>query len=331
MSEMGDPQTSCAPDAVVEAVERLRNRTPVINHVNVPEMSFKTKCEFLIEQGWEGEDKESVERKRRKRIQKKPYWILVIGMQLGLAAEHFANAELPQLHKMAKILYRQLLELGVSPDDIENERLKIPESEEKFWKAELGFQESLQEDTENQNQQSTSTRTSPSPGPRQSHLESASRNVLAPLSINRPSPPLKGAYIARVQKRRPKNNGWTKRKQRSTKMSEQQEPPSAREEERGPSASLKPASGQGTAMTTLGEGAVPSARASRRRAGANVANQPHRPARVQKPAQKEGEKPAITRDYGLRKTSIARTRESKSRKPAVTKKHNLRSKPTTAV
>ena len=318
------PQTPYATGTVEEAFRRAKHRTPVLDDGR--ETSSKEECEFLMAQGWGGRDQELVERKRQRQIQEDLYWKLWIGRQFSLAAEQVSNAELMQLQKTTKTLNGLLSDLGVAPDDIEDARSNIPASETEFWNSELGVWKSFKEETEQSDEQSTSTRTSPSPEPRQP----SPLNVLASRSINCPSSPLRGVQKARVQKRRPKSHGWTKKK-RNTKVPEQQEPPLARDGEPGPSAFLKPASGKGTTMTASSEGAPPSARNSRRRAGANAANRPHRPARVQKPAQKERTKPATTREYSLRDSTITKTRESNFRKPASTKKHKLRSKPTRAV
>ncbi|KAK0615764.1 hypothetical protein B0T17DRAFT_619381 [Bombardia bombarda] len=144
-------------------------------------------------------------------------------------------------------------------------------TEKEYWDKEVGFQEGLKEETERSSFKWDDPEDDPEPAP-STHISPV---PLAPRSTNRPSPHSrvvfkrvsKGISYAGVQKkaRRPKGNGWTKRKQRSAKKPEQQEPEQreseqqeplapVREEEPGLAASLESASGRVPTTMTLSEG-----------------------------------------------------------------------------
>ncbi|KIW76758.1 hypothetical protein Z517_09202 [Fonsecaea pedrosoi CBS 271.37] len=299
MSKDGNPHT---PTRFQRDVDRqFRDRTPIQHDYEAPEDTSKVNCQSLMDQNWwSGVDPEDVERRRREQIQEPPYHRVRIHMRLDMIKRYASNFGLPDLFKTIDGLDRLLSDAGAVADDFENAQREIPDTVKEYWDPEYGFHHNRKEEIER-----SSYKYDDSPPPASpTHTSAIS---LDSRSINRRSPSSnaaskgvpRGVSNARVQKKRGGNYIGTRREQRRKRTSERRKPLlQAREEETDTGASLESVSGRGPSTTTLSEKTVPSARASRGRAGTKTkaADRPGQSNRVRKSARiqnQEQKKPLI--------------------------------------
>jgi hypothetical protein len=268
-----------------EAVDQqFQDRTPIHNY-DMPEDTSKVNCLALMDQRWfRAVDPNEVERRRREQIQNPPYHRARIHTRLGMIERYASKFELPKLLKTTDDLNRLLLDLGTTPEDFENAQREIPDTVTEFWDEECAFQEGRKEEIEREwiGRSSYNYDDLLPASPTHIPLESRSPNRLSPPSNRASKGSHKGVLNAQVQKKRSKNYNVSRRKPRKTRATERREPsPQAREEEPAISASLDSASDRGT---TLSEKTVPSAPASRGRAGTKTkaADEPRLFGRVRK-------------------------------------------------
>ena len=300
MSVIGRPQS---PTHLVEAVWRYYEDRTRSQSFDVSEDTSKVNCMWLLSQRWwRAVDPKEVERRRREQIQNPAYYRARIRTRLGMFERHVSTLGLQELLQMTDDLTRLLVDLGATPDDFQIAQEEIPETVTEFWDAEYLFQEGRKQEFERKSYRSTdlppASSTQPPPLP------------LAPPSPNRLSPSSNGASKgvgnARVQKKRHQNSRWSGGKRRKARASERRRPsPQASEEEPGTGASVESTSGRGPPTTAMGEKTVPSARASRGRAGTKTkaADQPRRSTRIHKKPSIEEKQKAIIGGHYLRPKS----------------------------
>ncbi|OAL31088.1 hypothetical protein AYO20_08419 [Fonsecaea nubica] len=309
MSENGSPQTPTRVQAFHEAVNRqLLDLTPSRTY-DAPEDTSKVSCLILMEERWFRElDQEEVEQRLQNQIQKPPYHKARATMLLGMIERYTPNISifgLPDLFRVIDGLKRLLVDMGATPDDIENAHREISDMAKEFWDEHCAFHERRKEEVEQEEMQRFHARFPQSPrDPSALPLTQRFPNRLSLSSIASSKEASRRVLDSRVRKKGQEKHNSSEAKGQKTRRSGRLEASTqAREQETGAGASLDSASGRRPTTTTSREKTVPSAQPSRGRVGTKTkkpAEKPRRSAGGRKSTRIQEQKKPTIREYDLR-------------------------------